>query len=541
VLRPAGGGARRIGGATIADLAVALAGLAEADPAWAEIDNGYLLQTLASHMVAAGRAGDLHDLLRREAPSGTNAWYEVLRRAGLRSRFTVDVAQARAERPDLAHGVRYGLYDASLGSSAARGPVSLFDAQLRHRLLDFDEASWQTGLETETAALARKLALLARYFPAHHQDVLTAIARLDDPGIRCRALCEIAPFVVATDHPDAVVLARALPEPGLRARAMAALTVAAADQYGLAAEAEEALNDNSDAELEVDALRDLAMATAGAERERLLRRLLEAARRIPNTLTASRMMGESGALLLRAGATEAALEVFTPSGPEDPLRVWNYIEDAVLPELPLERIRAICSDYLNDPAPTARRLELVALMSPRLSASELTVVFDAIVERGAAIDPEDRGRHLGPMLRNAPEAHLDALGAWITLGRDQIELCARLAAAGRVDEAGDLARSVEAPVDRVAALAAVARHDTSLLAEALECLAEVDAAALPRSVDAVAPMLARKAVDRLVSLVAERVEGDRELLLLARAALAEALSAAFRRCGGAPALRPARR
>ena len=511
--------------ATVADLAVALAGLPEADPAWAEIDDGYLLQALTSHLIAAGRGGELHELLRREAPSGTNAWYEVLRRRGLRSRFTIDVAKARAETPDLALGVRYGLYDASLGTSAARAPVSLFDAQLRHGLLDFEEASWQAGLETETTALARKLGLLARHFPAHHPDVLAAVARLGDPGIRCRALREIAPFVPAADHPDVVTLARALPEPGLRAWALAAIAAAVADPHALVAEADAALSENDDLELEVDVLHDLALAAPGPERERFMHRGLDAARRLPSTLEATRRLGEAAILLLHAGATEAAIEIFAPG---ERLRVWNRLEDAVLPELPLDRIHPIVVNYLNDPASTARNLELVALMSPRLAESDLPVVFDAIVERAAQLGPDDLSGHLGPMIRNAPEAHLDRLGSWVTLGREQVELCARLAAADRVAEAADLARSIQAPADRAAALAAVGRFDAPLLAEAVECLTEVDAAALARSVDVVAPLLERDAVDRLVSLVAARMEGDRELLPLVRAALVEALPGADR-------------
>ena len=119
------------------------------DPGAAGADGGYPLRQLASHLCAAGRAGDLHALLAAEYPAGggraVNAWFAAHEHANTVIGYLADLALARADSaadtdrclssgrpaPSLGMEIRYALLAASVASLANKVPTELLGQLIR--------------------------------------------------------------------------------------------------------------------------------------------------------------------------------------------------------------------------------------------------------------------------------------------------------------------------------------------------------------------------------------------------------------------------
>ncbi|MBD2342325.1 hypothetical protein H6G64_36035 [Calothrix sp. FACHB-156] len=98
-------------------------------------DDGYIHQHLVWHLEKAGRVDEIHQLLREDAVSGSNGWYEVREKLGQTAGFLTDVtrvwelAEVDWERKNLSQVVglqcRYALIIASLNSLAANIPAKV--------------------------------------------------------------------------------------------------------------------------------------------------------------------------------------------------------------------------------------------------------------------------------------------------------------------------------------------------------------------------------------------------------------------------------
>src|SRR5262249_51690841 len=125
------------------------------DPARSEELDAYGLRHLAEHLERAGRADDIHRLLRLERRGGggetgparvENAWYAARERVGQTEGYMNDLARAArlvqaADRPDvelsqyktpvapgIGLGIRYALMATSLNSLAQTIPPALIAA-----------------------------------------------------------------------------------------------------------------------------------------------------------------------------------------------------------------------------------------------------------------------------------------------------------------------------------------------------------------------------------------------------------------------------
>ena len=521
--------------APFADIAAAMADRRTDDLVWSTLDDGYLLQSLSLHLVEAGLAHDLHALLARDTDGAGNAWYEVLRRRGLRSQFLLDVARASAAAdgddpgwPRTLLAIRYGLYAASLRTSASRVRPAVLAGMLRHGLAEFADAHADLLLEPETESLAQKLGLLARWYPGQADAIVSSVGSLQDPAARCWAVVEVAPFLPEAAVPAALVLARGLPDPGLRARALAALAAAAlAAPVGgeIGHEALGALRAADDPELEVATFAALQPLATGDVLQALARGQVEAAWRISNSITRSRALGDAIVALLQAGLVEEAMaNLQRQPRPGEGLVVRNLVEDRVLPELPLELIHRLCANLTSTDSPEPRQLEYLALVASRLAPEEQRDVFAWALARVEAVD-EDRRPSLRPFVRNAPEPELTRLQGWLQ-GTDGVvvgELCTRLCEAGKNDEGLQLAVAMPSKLWQVLGRLALVEgghpQRDSLLAEALDRLPALDVQHLPAVADQLLPLLDADQTMQVVHLLASRAGDDGDLDLLLRCAL----------------------
>lgn len=521
--------------ASFADIATAMAGRTTDDPVWSTLDDGYVLQSLSLHLVEAGLASDLHALLARGTDGAGNAWYEVLRRRGLRSQFLIDVARASASAdgndsgwPRTLLAIRYGLYAASLRTSASRVRPAVLAGMLRHGLADFADVHADLLLEPETESLAQKLGLLARSYPGQADAIVSSVGSIQDSAARCWAVVEVAPFLPEAAVPAALALARDLPDPGLRARALATLAAAAPAapvRREIGNEALGALRAADDPELEVATLTALQPLATGDVPQALAREQVDAAWRISNSITRSRALGDAIVALLQAGLVEEAMaHLQRAPRPGEGLVVRNLVEDRVLPELPLELIRRLCASVTSTDSPEPRQLEYLALVASRLAPEEQRDLFAWALARVEAFD-QDRRPSLRPFVRNAPEPELTRLQGWLR-GTDGVavgELCTRLCEAGKYDEGLQLAVAMPSKLWRVLGRLALVegghpQRDT-LLAEALDGLPAVDVRHLPAVADELLPRLDADQTMQVAHLLASRAGDDGDLDLLLRCAL----------------------
>ena len=517
------------------DLVADLAGRVSDDQAWSVLDDGYRFQTLAFHLVEAGRAKELHELLDRDA-GGTNAWYEVLRGRGLRSQFLPDVSRASSvlegEAEEAAHlerVLRYSLYEASLRTSAARLQPAVLEGLLRHGLVGFDEVSTDLALEPETDSLAAKLGLLAAAFPDRADEIVALVSGLQDPAVRRTALVHLAEPLGQDGPTHLLTLARDLPDAGSRARALAALASAAPrsqERAELADEALAALDDSEDPELTCDTVTALRPVASREGLQELARRHLAAASQISNSLTRSAQLGEANAALLRAGLVEEAFTSLRQGYTGPGLVIKNWIMDRVLPEMPLDnlhRIRDRAHDVDNEDRDDLR---LLALMLPRLDPSEQLESFAWLLGRLETLEVDQRGAILEPLVNNAPLSELPRLlsVAGAATESTKIVLCARLCELGEFDAALDVAGSVDSASGNVLcwAVLAAGQHPArpSLVERALGRLEFMAEPAPDRVLNQLVPLLDVDQTARLAHLLSTREDGDRELYLLLRSSLA---------------------
>ena len=103
----------------------------------------YELRHLTSHLIAVGRAADLHRLLELEQSDGRNAWFEAKSADGRTGEYAADLAAAwqlaRTAR-DVPRQLRYALMTASIRSRWQHLPARLLGACVDAGLVPWSEA-----------------------------------------------------------------------------------------------------------------------------------------------------------------------------------------------------------------------------------------------------------------------------------------------------------------------------------------------------------------------------------------------------------------
>ena len=130
----------------------------EAAPELGGMDGGYALRWLATHLLAAGRAEDLHYLLAC-GPQKRNTWFEAHDRLGDVTGYLHDVERARGSARRLGMQLRYALIEASMASISTTLPPRLIGALVTRGLwepsLGFSHVERITDEKRQTQALAQ--------------------------------------------------------------------------------------------------------------------------------------------------------------------------------------------------------------------------------------------------------------------------------------------------------------------------------------------------------------------------------------------------
>ncbi|MFI6604000.1 hypothetical protein ACIBHX_47875 [Nonomuraea sp. NPDC050536] len=135
-------------------------------------DLGYGRRHLATHLIAAGRADDLHRLL---ADHG-NAWFRVHDEAGDLAGYLRDVALAREAADSIPLEIRYRLIEACVSSSVASLPTKLIMAMVETEQLTVAQAVEHARRDPYPARRVELLAGLLSRAPAANRDELFADA-----------------------------------------------------------------------------------------------------------------------------------------------------------------------------------------------------------------------------------------------------------------------------------------------------------------------------------------------------------------------------
>ncbi len=188
------------------------------DPAIRDLDGGYGLRHVPTHLISAAREGEFHGLLSAEWTDGTrrdNAWYSAHEQAGSTSMFLTHVERAwqrvaeesadqveRGERPvGIAMQARYALTIAS-GNSVARSiPLPLLKALVEKGTWDAAHGLTYAHQIRDPARRIRallELSLLSRLSPEERLSALeqaTSAAYLVDDEDAPDLLAELAPHL----------------------------------------------------------------------------------------------------------------------------------------------------------------------------------------------------------------------------------------------------------------------------------------------------------------------------------------------------------
>jgi hypothetical protein len=199
--------------------------------------DGYIHGRLSWHLERAGRAEELHLLLREETAEGRNGWFEADERLGQPTTFAEDVARAwkladdafrQGRESGFALQCRYGLVTASLNSLAGNLAPELLEALVRHGLWPVEQAllyARRTPTPEQKAAALRGLVPLVG--PREQLSVLTEALRatgaIRSEKHRANALAGLAPHLPPELLGEALQGARDIGDEGSRALALVRL------------------------------------------------------------------------------------------------------------------------------------------------------------------------------------------------------------------------------------------------------------------------------------------------------------------------------
>jgi hypothetical protein len=421
----------------------------------AEID-GYGLRHLSEHLEGAGRADDLHRLLRLEhrvsveragTVSEENLWFAARERVGQTEGYRNDLARAArlvqvADRPDIGSsrlkiciglGIRYALISASLYSLARDIPPALIEALVEKGVwLPSQGLAYARALQPEERVRAfiginshlddrQKEAVLREAMEVarginpewvrarllaelgHVEEALEAARGIGDEGARAHALAALAPLLAKSGRVQEVLeAANGIGDERARALALAAL-----------APAEEALGVAREIVVEwyrAHALAALAPRLTGLEH---VQEALEVARGIEDERARALALAALAPLLAELGHMEEALKMAGGFGAE-----WarNQVLGALAPQLAALRSVEAAIEVVRRVGSERTRAHGLERLVPRLEGLEhLESALELAREIG---DETDRAQALADLAR-------------------------RLAALGRVEEAVEMGRGVE--------------------------------------------------------------------------------------------------
>lgn len=221
----------------------------------------YVWDQLAYHLVEAGRADELHELLSSTNAEGRNAWYAAKAAVRGNAGYLADLNEAwrlaaeesreqlgRSEAaPAVAREVRYGLIKSSLSSLARNLPTGLLVAAAARRVLTPEEVlsyarAMPHGNKPQRFQKNQALVLLSEVCDADMRDALLRVALdtvryAEDEGDRADLAGRLAVHMPESFVGELLKLAEQFDEPEHREQVVAAC----AARYGALGRGDESL------------------------------------------------------------------------------------------------------------------------------------------------------------------------------------------------------------------------------------------------------------------------------------------------------------
>jgi hypothetical protein len=136
----------------------------EAAPELGEMDGGYALRWLTTHLLAADRKADLHRLLAC-GPQERNSWFTAHDSVGDVAGYLRDVSHARTVAEKLGTQLRYALVEASVASLSTALPPALIGELVTRNLWTVSRAFSHIERMTDESRQAQALARIAYRLP----------------------------------------------------------------------------------------------------------------------------------------------------------------------------------------------------------------------------------------------------------------------------------------------------------------------------------------------------------------------------------------
>jgi hypothetical protein len=476
---------------------------ARAKPDWLGGPNdGYFFENLTFHLVQAGRADEVQELLAREDASGKNAWHarqsaidpsgalylrDLVRARAAAEALNAAAAQAEQACPSMGLEIQYALATASIHSRSSSMPAVVLGALVENGVWTAEHALASALQNPDPIHRARALAAVAGALPAPERvgmyrralGVIREAVGPVDTGMPLGALEELIPALPEALLEDALGVAR-----------------------GLGGDADP-----------TDALIAIARRLPGTLKEDVLSEAMAAARALRDELIDPHY-GQAVALA-KVGANLS-----------EPAR-GRAIEEAVAIACDLDagdssRARALGEVAMHAPQPTKD-----SVMREALAAAKAIPLEGDSNDDGRVRWVSERARALTQIAPKLPRALLEEAIAAADALRDQERdkalgpLIVRLAAEGQPEKAIALASGIAREGERAGALVEVAGvlSDVGHL-EAVLAAARGLGKRLPQFVSAaVAPGFARAGSFAKAIGVAEAVEGRNRVAAFANSAL----------------------
>lgn len=431
----------------------------------------YELRHLAEHLVATGRATDLHRLLALETEEQRNAWHEAKDAIGDMAGYVADVAQARRLAEEVYSSgdsslaaqsiglqIRYTLLISCINSLAQNIPPVLLGAMVNRGLRSALEGLAYARQIPSLAQRAEALVELVPHLPGelHQQafELAQTIERIEDRAV---AIIQLAPFLPESRQREILQQvfreAQGVKPVESRATILTRLVPYLVTELNSSAldEARAAVQQIADVGKQADLFIEMSLSLPASQRTDLLREALSVTQTIRDVVDRATRLARLATYLPEPERTDVL---------ERTLEAAQAIDD------PFTRVTALA--ILAPHLPEALRADTIRptlkaaqdMQDPVLKATTLATLAPYLSEPA-------RTKACQQVLRMAQE----------TKGYDHwtlITLVSRLATLGHPKETLEFVRSINAVWIRADALGKLARHlPGTLMGEALATALEI--------------------------------------------------------------------
>jgi hypothetical protein len=167
-------------------------------PELAQVHGGYALRALTTHLRAAGREAQIHQLLRCSA-DGTNLWYAAHDRAGTIGGYLAEVERLRRDATTVAQEWRYRMIESSLTSVSSTCPPAVLGELVTRGVWTADRALSHIERMTDEERQAQAVVRILDNLPDLSEELVarafSVAADCTDEDHRATALAAVLPRI----------------------------------------------------------------------------------------------------------------------------------------------------------------------------------------------------------------------------------------------------------------------------------------------------------------------------------------------------------